>query len=121
MTNNPPMTFPEKLRQLMRERAFSARDLADALATVGVEVGKSTVNAWSKDGGNPRLSEAVGLARVFGVGIKYLAYDELEAPSASKAYPPDFPPDGPAARVLTDKRPIKKAAPARRKRGKGAA
>jgi transcriptional regulator with XRE-family HTH domain len=71
------MKLHEKLTALYERSGLSQRDVARAAGGVSV----STVNRWLSGEGEPRLSEALALAKLFSVPIEFLADDAAGDPA----------------------------------------
>lgn len=65
-------TMRENLQRLIDERGVSVNELA---RRIGVR-SDTTIGRWLKGSGEPRISEAVALARFFGVGLFDLLGDD---------------------------------------------
>lgn len=87
VSENPDMDrlsrLPDKLVRLLASRRLSRRRVAELL-----EVSRTKVSDWTLGKYVPDLAEAAELARILGVSVDYLAYDELDAGDPAQAYPP---------------------------------
>jgi transcriptional regulator with XRE-family HTH domain len=69
------MEFSEKLKALSDSRRIFQEEIAERL-----DVSQSSVSSWMRGKTTPRLPEAIGLAKLFGVSVDYLADDSQEEP-----------------------------------------
>lgn len=77
MTTYDGMVFSAKLKALMKRHRYSQQDVADR-----VDVSQSLVSLWTKGDRVPDLPTAAKLAKLFDVGLAYLADDAQDEPPA---------------------------------------
>lgn len=65
------MSFADRLQQLREEARLSQEELGKAIGSSG-----PTVHRWEKGNGGPSLKQAVDMARVLGVDLYQLAYED---------------------------------------------
>lgn len=106
--------FPAKLRSLMAERRMSLAKVVDELRRFDVEVSRATVSNWTNGIYTPDMREGAALARVFGVSLDYLAFDELAVPGPTNAFPLNLP-NGQAAATSLSRNPTGAAAKGRKR------
>ena len=68
------MRIGAKINKLLRDMNLSDREAAKRIG----DVSATTVGRWRKGEGEPSVSEAVRVARLFSVPLDYLAFDEIE-------------------------------------------
>lgn len=69
--NSGRMGFPERLLSARERSRLSQDELGQAIGSSG-----PTIHRWEKGTGGPSLKQAVDLARVLGVDLEYLAYED---------------------------------------------
>lgn len=81
-----------KLDLLMGRAGINQRELAERIsARTGVRVHQPKISGWlNGEKGEPRLGEALALAREFGVPLEYLADDSIEGPPPEAGASPTF-------------------------------
>lgn len=109
--------FHKKLKRLIDESGLSQAEIARRLTEMGLDATQGTISNWTRDKSRPDIYQAAALAEMLGVTLEYLAYDQLDVPSARQAFP--FQPPAKSRPKLSPLRPTGGDAPPRRRKASG--